>query len=194
MDSAEQAAGEKRVRELLIEPLERRGLARPSSLTRAQYEEMCRDLCARLAYMTGLNLEALAEQVAANPAGKDRDRLPIANQILNWAGQIQPPREDGSPLIRAVFAADLGRRALAEGWAPELLRHLRETRLWPGSFAVEQVRERGREADRRMRMVREAQAAGRFVSEVDRQFLERRGAAVVRCEAIAEMVRAGGAA
>ena len=42
MDSAEQAAGERRVRELLIEPLERRGLARPSSLTRAQYEEMCR--------------------------------------------------------------------------------------------------------------------------------------------------------
>lgn len=194
MDSAEQASGEKRVREHLIEPLERRGLARPGSLTKAQYEEMCRDLCARLAYMTALNLEALAEQVAANPAGRDRDRLPIANKILEWAGQIQPPREDGSPLIRAVFAADLGRRALSEGWAPELLRHLRETRLWPGSFAVERVRETGRENDRRTRAVQAAIDGGRFVPEADRAFLDRRGAAVRRCEEIAELVRIGGEA
>lgn len=194
MDSAEQAAGERRVRELLIEPLERLGLERPAKLTLAKYAGMCRDLCARLAYMTALNLEALADEVAADAARRDSDRMPIANKILERARKIQAPPEDASPLMRAVFAADLGRRALAEGWAPELLRHLREARLWPGGFTVDQLRERGRDNDRRMQMVRAARDAGRFVSETDRQFLERRGAAVTRCEAIAALVCAGGEA
>lgn len=150
MDSAEQAEGEKRVKRLLIEPLMRRGLAKPSSLTKPQFDEMVEDLCQRLAYMTEINLAALEEQVAAAPAGKDRDRMPIANVILEWAGQIQQPVDDGSPLIRAVFAAALGQDALTGGWAPELLAEVRKVRRWPGAFAVSQIKERSRDALRQM--------------------------------------------
>ncbi len=150
MDSAEQAEGEKRVKRLLIEPLTRRGLAKPSSLTKAQFDESVEDLCQRLAYMSEINLAALEEQVAAAPAGKGRDRMPIANVILKWAGQIQQPVDDGSPLIRAVFAAKLGQDALAGGWAPELLAKVREVRSWPGSFAVTQIKEQARDALRQM--------------------------------------------
>jgi len=116
MDSTEQASGEKRVREVLVEPLLCRGLAKPSSLTKDQFEAMIDDLCKRLAYMTGESLAALEEVVASNPGGKDKDRLPIANAILGWAAQIQPPGDDASPLIRAVFANALGADALAGGW------------------------------------------------------------------------------
>ena len=59
MNSAEQAAGEKRVREMLVTPLLRRGLTKPSSLTKDQFEDMVQDLCARLAYMSDVNLAAL---------------------------------------------------------------------------------------------------------------------------------------
>lgn len=107
-------------------------------------------LCQRLAYMTEINLAALEEQVAAAPAGKDRDRLPIANVILEWAGQIQPPVDDGSPLIRAVFANPLGQDALAGGWAPELLAEVRKVRRWPGAYVVNQIKDRSRDAVRQM--------------------------------------------
>ncbi len=150
MDSFEQAEGEKRVKRVLIEPLMRRGLAKPSSLTKAQFDEMVEGLCQRLAYMTEINLGALEEQVAASPAGKDRDRLPIANVILDWAGNIQPPVDDGSPLIRAIFANPLGQDALAGGWAPELLAEVRKVRRWPGAFVVTQIKERARDALRQM--------------------------------------------
>ncbi|MBL3598085.1 hypothetical protein JMM63_21485, partial [Rhodovulum sulfidophilum] len=79
MDAREQAEGEKRVRDLLVEPLLRRGLVKPGAMTKAQFEEMLADLAKRLAYMSGPNLAALEEMAAAQPGGKDRDRFPIAN-------------------------------------------------------------------------------------------------------------------
>ncbi|RWR45207.1 hypothetical protein EOW65_16650 [Sinirhodobacter ferrireducens] len=195
MDSAEQAAGERRVRELLIEPLARRGLARPSSLTRAQYEEMCRDLCARLAYMDSLSLEALEEQVAANPAGKDLDRLPIANRILDWAGQIQPPRDDSvSPLMRRAFSHRMGAAAIEQGWGPELLDYLRRKRLWPGEFMVGELRKAGHDNARQMVLIEERLAAGRVVPPEQLRWRDERAAAAARCRRIAELVQAGGAA
>jgi len=48
MNSTEQAAGEKRVREQLVTPLLRCGLTKTSSLTKDQFEDMVQDLCARL--------------------------------------------------------------------------------------------------------------------------------------------------
>ncbi|MDN3712186.1 hypothetical protein QWZ10_10985 [Paracoccus cavernae] len=91
MNSEEQAQGEKRVMQMLVDPLKRRGLAKPSALTVAQFDEMIEGLCQRLAYMSAGSLMALEEQAAASPGGKDRDRFPIANQILQWAADIQPP-------------------------------------------------------------------------------------------------------
>lgn len=191
MDSAEQAAGARRVREMLIDPLEKRGLARPTSLSRAQYEAMVENLCERLAYMTPENLAALEEQVAASPGGKDRDRMPIGNTILEWAGQIQPPDDGASPLMRAVFSHAMGLGAITEGWAPELLADLRKNRRWPGAFVVKTLRESGAEAQRQLTMIEERMAAGREVRDESARWRMMRLAAVAKCREIAGMTKGG---
>ncbi|WP_376872344.1 hypothetical protein [Albirhodobacter sp. R86504] len=187
MDSAEQAEGEKRVRRVLIDPLLRRGLAKPSSLTKAQFDASIEDLCERLAYMTETSLAALEEQVAAAPAGKDRDRLPIANVILEWAGQIQPPVDDASPLIRAVFANALGQDALAGGWAPELLIEVRKARRWPGSFVVTQVKDRARDAVRQLEDLDRALSRGDELSIDKARWRAGRLAMIEKCRQIAAL-------
>ena len=191
MDSAAQAAGEARVRDLLIEPLEIRGLAKPPGLTRGAFEDMKRGLCAKLAYMTDLNLSALAEHAAASPGGKDRDRFPIANLILTWAAQIQPPGDDASPLIRAVFAADLGRDAIAGGWAPELLTELRRHRRWPQAFAVTEIKARADDAMRQMVRLDEALARGHDLTPREVEWQAARKAAIEKCQRIADLTNQG---
>lgn len=189
MDSAEQAAGEARVRALLIDALERRGLARPSTLTKAQYEDMCTDLCRRLAYMSALSLAALEEQVASNPSGKDLDRLPIGNKILEWAGHIQPPEHGASPLMRAVFGHALGVGAIAEGWAPELLEYLASKRLWPNGYAVVKLRERADASVRRMAIIEERSVAGIEPSREDERWRAVRLAQIRKCRDIGDLAR-----
>ena len=184
MDSAEQADGEKRVKALLIDALERRGLAKPSSLTRAQYDEMVRGLCQKLAYMAEDSLAALEEQAAASPGGKDRDRMPIANLILEWAAQIQPPDDGASPLMRKVFAHRIGLDAIEEGWAPELLAYLRQFRRWPSDFAISQVRTKAGDAVRRMVMFDEKLARGGDLSADEERWRARRVAALGKCREI----------
>jgi len=187
MDSAQQADGEKRVRQVLVDPLLRRGLAKPAALSKAQFAEMVEDLCARLAYMTDGNLAALQEQVAASPGGKDKDRLPIANRILEWAALIQPPGDDASPLIRAVFANPLGLDALAGGWAPELLADLRKSRRWPGAFAVKSIKEHAADPVRQMRVFDDVLARGGALEPAQEQWRSRRLAILHRCRQIAEL-------
>lgn len=192
--TTEQAEGEKRVMQMLVEPLKRRGLAKPTALTVAGFDEMIRDMCARLAYMTEVNLAALEEQVAANPGGKDRDRFPIANLILSWAADIQPPGDSASPLIRAVFAHQLGRDALQEGWAPELLADLRKSRRWPGGWALKSIREGAGDAVRRLRDLDARLSRGEDLTPAERDWRDRRIAAVRRCQEIEAAGQKGGAA
>lgn len=192
MDRVEQAAGEKRVRQVLIDQLLKRGLAKPSSVTKAQFEDMVEDLCARLAYMTPANLAALEEQVAANPAGRDGDRFPIGNKILEWAAQIQPPGDDASPLIRAVFSNQLGADALAGGWAPELLAELRQTRRWPGAWAVKTIKDKADDALRQMRALDTRLSRGEVITHQEESWRQRRLVALHKCERIAAMASAAG--
>jgi hypothetical protein len=187
MDSAEQANGEKRVKQYLIEPLQLRGLAKPTTLTKAQFEDMVKDLCARLAYMTTYNLQALEEQCAGSAGGKSKDRFPIANHILDWARDVQPPQADVSPLVRAVFAAQLGLDALAGGWAPELLATIRDTRRWPKPFAVGRIREKADDSVRQMRRMDERLASGGDLPAVEVQWRNRRLSAMRRCQDIADL-------
>ena len=49
MDSAEQAEGQRRVRQLLVEPLQQRGLVKPTGMTRDEVEAMLELNAARLA-------------------------------------------------------------------------------------------------------------------------------------------------
>lgn len=181
MDAKQQADGERRVREHLIEPLERRGLAKPATLTRDAFERMLSDLGGRLAYMSALDLAALEEVMAARPGGKDRDRFPIANVILEEAARIAPPPDTGSPLMRSVFAHSLGAAALEGGWAPELLHALRKQRQWPNTFVVSQIIERAGDAVRRMRQIEGRVAAGEALTPEERDWHDRRAAALAKC-------------
>ena len=187
MEAKAQAVGERRVRDHLIDPLKRMGLAKPSSLTVAQFEAMIAELCGKLAYMSALNLQALAEQVGNMPGGKDRDRFPIAAKILGWAAEIQPPADDASPLFRAIFAHALGQRALAEGWAPELLAELRRARVWPREYDLRQVQERAADTRRRITRLDEQLGRGESLSPQDQTFRQRRAAAEVKCHRIAAL-------
>lgn len=187
MDGREQAEGEKRVMQLLVEPLLRRGLAKPSSQNAAKFDEMVQDMCARLAYMSESSLMALEDQVAANPAGKDKDRFPISNVILQWAAEIQPSGDGASPLLRAVFDHACGKTAIAEGWAPELLAEVRKTRRWPGPWTLKTVRESAASAVRRMREFDEALARDGALPVSDSEWRDRRNAVSRRCEEIGGM-------
>lgn len=190
MDAQEQAEGERRVRRVLIEPLMQRGLAKPSSLTKAQFDEMVVGLCQRLAYMSEVNLAALEEQVAASPSGKEKDRMPIANSILEWAGQIQPPGDDASPLIRAVFKSQLGLDALAGGWAPELLQEIRKTRRWPGSYQVTQIKERARDGLRQLEDVERMISRGQDIRPEVARWRDARLGMIDKCRRIADLSNA----
>ncbi|UWQ29904.1 hypothetical protein [Leisingera sp. M523] len=194
MNVKEQAAGEKRVQELLIEPLEALGLQRPGGMTVAAYDVMKKELRQRLAYMGELNLQALAHQAGNMPGGKSGDRFPIAAALLKWAGAIQPPPDDASPLMRAVFSNPLGQQAMEEGWAPELLRHIRKTPLWPKPYDLRHIREQAAEAHRRIAKLDERLARELPLSDEDRSFREGRKRAAEKCQRIAQIVAAEGAA
>lgn len=194
MDSAEQANGEKRVRGVLVDPLMRRGLAKPTSLTKAQFGDMVQDLCARLAYMTDANLMALEEQAAAHAGGKDKDRFPIGQRILEWAAQIQPPVDDASPLIRAVFANQLGLDALAGGWAPELLVELRLSRRWPSAWQVKTIKEKAYSTIRQIRDLDARLARGDVLTPAEGQWRQQRLLTIAKCQRIADLGQGSGGA
>lgn len=194
MDSAEQATGEKRVRRVLIDPLLRRGLAKPSGLTRAQFDDMVNDMCARLAYMSETNLMALEEEAAGMAGGKEKDRFPIANKLLERAAHIQPPGDDASPLIRAVFAGQLGQDALAGGWAPELLQELRKSRRWPGAYMVKTIKDSASDSLRRLRDLDARLVRGDELTPSEDRWRASRLAVHAKCEHIAMLGRRDGGA
>lgn len=191
MDATEQAKREKRVDELLVRPLLRRGLGRPTTVNAAMFDVMVSDLKQRLAYMTDQNLAALEEVVAATPGGPQRDRFPIANTILEQAALIQPPGDDASPLMRAVFAAPLGLDAITGGWAPELLEWLRKNRKWPGGYSVTRVKEDGAQAARQLTLFEERLARGGELSRAEEFWRAARRTALAKCEDIRELGRKG---
>lgn len=192
MDSAAQAIGENRVDQLLIKSLQRRGLVKPTTLTKVQFEDMVKDLCARLAYMSEQSLMALEEQAAGNPGGKNRDRFPIANRILEWSAQIQPPGDEASPLIRAVFAAQLGQNALASGWAPELLLELKKSRRWPNTYTVSKIKGGAADSIRQMQRCDDVLAQGDALTPDDAGRHARRSAVIQKCRGIAQLTQPNG--
>ena len=190
MNSAEQAAGEKRVQDCLIVPLEGLGLIRPSGMTVAKFEDMLSEVRKKLAYMTALNIRALAEEVMTRIENKGTGRFPIAVDLLVWGARIQQPSDDGSPLIRAVFASDIGQRAMEGDWAPELLRHIRRVRVWPSAISQREIQEKAVEARRRIEKQNDALRYDEDLSQTEQTFRANRAAAADRCKRIYELARA----
>lgn len=186
MDSAEQRQGEKRVMDLLIRPLLDRGLGRPRNFAKkADFDAVVEKvLCPKLAYMTPDNLKALEFQIAAHPDGKAKDQLPIPNVILQEAADIQPPGDEASPLLLAVFAAQLGFDALANDWAPELRWFLKKERRWPKSQNVDDIKRKAHEARSKVADIRTRSDQGGVVSDHDLRWVEAREKAARICEEI----------
>lgn len=189
MNEKEQAAGEKRVQEVLIKPLEALGLTKPGTMRLEQFETMKRELRQMLAYMQPKSLEALREWCEAHPGGKERDRFPIALHVLKEARRIEPPDSGPSPLMLNVFRHQLGQSALAVGWAPELLIWLRGNREWPGNWTVSKIKAEADDAMRRLQDIEARMARGASVSAEEAQFRLRRRAALQKCQDIAEEAR-----
>lgn len=190
MDSKAQAEGEARVKAMLVEPLLNSGLGKPGHLTKERFEAMLEEVCQKLAYMDAVSLAALAEEAPALAGGKARDRFPLATVLLPRGAEIKAPPDDGSPLMRAVFAHGLGQDALAQGWAPELLRWLRKNRRWPNAYVLTQLRQ---DAESAIRQLREFE--GRLAREGELEvnaarWRDDRRALIARCEALAELGRA----
>lgn len=182
MDEKAQKQGEKRVRELVVTPLIRLGLMKPAGMTKALFEEMQEEICQRLAYMDALSLRGLCEELAGCGGGKERDRFPLATVVLERAVTHQRPVSDASPLMRAVFAHAIGEGALEAGFAPELMKWVRENRKWPGSYVMGKIAESGRDGHRRLDQLQRHIADGRELLEADAVWLKRRLAAVARCQ------------
>jgi hypothetical protein len=183
VNEQEQKAGEARVREHLIETLERMGLTRPGSMKAAAFEAMQHEICKRLAYMTIDGLGALAEDMAGRGGGKERDRFPLAVRILERALIIEkPPGDDAGPLVRKVFASRIGQSSIESGWAPELMGWVTTEWKWPGDYVVSKISEGARAAVREHERLLSADRAGVDLTSADRALLERRRAAIARCE------------
>jgi len=187
MDSKEQADGEKRVRDVLIDPLLKLGLGRPTTVNKATFEEMLHELEMKLAYLSAESLEALREHVMERPEGKNKDRWPIALKILKAAVDIQAPEGDASPLLRKVFAHEMGRASIEQGWAPELLAHLKKDRRWPGHFTVSQIMAAASDARRRLEDIELRLSRGDEINPDDAKFRNHRRAALAKCQAIADL-------
>lgn len=194
MDRVEQADGEKRVMRVLIGPLKLRGFTKPVGQTKAEFQDMLDGLCAKLAYMSETNLAALEEDAATLAGGKEKDRFPIADRILERARLFQEPPSDASPLIRALFASPLGASALDGGWAPELLAHVKKNRRWPGEYAVSQIKQQADDAMRKMTNLEDALARGDLLRSGEEEWHARRQAKLEQCRNIAALAHEGAAA
>ncbi len=190
MNSEQQAAGEKRVRDHLIDPLLGLGLARPSTLKVAAFEKMLKTLAQALAYMGEADLVVLRERVARSPGGKDRDRFPLALHILNWAKDVKAPETDGdaSPYVGRVMASRDGAMALEKGYAPEFLTHVKANLgVWPKAYTISKIRDAADDARRRYDDLQMKDLRGDVLSQEDRQFIAKRSAAIAECQQLAEV-------
>ena len=189
MDLQAQKQGEERVEEFLIMPLLRRGLVKPSHLTKGAFDDMVSDLKKRLAYMSADNLAALEEHSSARPSGKGKDRCPIANDILKWSFDFQEPPADGSPLLRAMMRHQTGQDAIAEGWAPELFAWVKQHRQFAKGYALTQIRQSSEANVRRMRDLDRRLQQGRDLTSEETLWRHKRMKEVDLCKALAGVVQ-----
>jgi hypothetical protein len=188
MNEQEQKAGEGRVVAMLIDKLDACGFVRPGRMTTEQFAAMRREICQRLAYMSDLSLAALAEVMEHRGSGADRNGFPILPAVMAEAKRVQEPPEDASPFIRRVFAHRDGETALREGWAPELLRHVRDNRgTWPASFVLARLADDARPAIRRMFDLERQLAEGCVLRADDEDWHRRRAAATARAQSARDL-------
>lgn len=190
MEGAELKEGKARVREHLIDPLERDGLVRKRGVTLQAHQDRLDGLAARLAYMTAENLRALAEVVATYGGGPRKDVWPTDVSICNWARRLQTPPISESRLVRSYIQSAAGMAAIDGGYVVELFEHLKRYGAPPDVYSLSKIRtEADQRKGRRARIERERERG--IASQPDLDWLERQSAVFARCMAIVEKATEG---
>ena len=186
MDDAERdMPGRTRVRELLIRPLEARGLRRKARVKAEDHAKAMERLVERLAYMTPEGLGTLAEVVHRMAVGTRRDEWPSEQVVLRFADGIEPAPPQSDRLLTSWMASQAGRRAWGESpfVAAELANFLMRRRRpptdgdWPG------IRARAGDRRREVEAARRRTGEGRD-SDADRQELAAWGRSEPRVRAL----------
>lgn len=145
------AEKKRRVRELLIAPLDEIGLTRKRGVTVEAHAQQLDTLAKRLAYMSPVGLELLREQIETAAVASGKDVWPSVVAILGIAKRIEEPPVEEMRLVPTWMASREGRETWARDpvEAAELLRWLRAKRR-PPLYAMDKRQIAERAAERRI--------------------------------------------
>ncbi len=183
MSSTAQKSSRALVRELLLEPLEHLGLARPRNLKVEQFNAMLDQFVKRFAYMRPDSLERLRLVVESNLDGRNHDHWPAPAAVYKWARDIEPEPDVEPDLVVSWLRSVEGPIALEAGFVVELRGYLRRFRRPPSSIALDQIRARAEANATRRTLIREQENVGR-ASEEDLRWVDEYWAAHRICEDI----------
>lgn len=166
--------GRDRVRGLLLARLDEAGLVRPKGVTAAAHDELLARLVDHLAYMSGANLQTLADVVMEAAQGPSRNVWPAEATVRNFAHALQAPPLRQRRIITSWLASREGPKADAEGCLVELFQFLRANPIERPPLAMDQrlIREAAGQNARLRGMIRERIERG-AASDEDRAWLAR---------------------
>lgn len=187
MAKTEQEIGQERVVDILIRPLERLGLARPKGTPVAAFEDMKRELCARLWRLDEGALQELCEWVIQHPEAK-ANRFPPAPLVLEAAKPLLPPPWPPSDRMVNIFRHPIGAAALRDGWAPELFRRFVGRTDFPNEFSAKMAFEAAEPSREKMKGLEAKIAAGHALTPEEVRWRDGRLRIVAHCERIRDYV------
>lgn len=161
MEGQELKEGKERVRQYLIEPLERIGMVRKRRCSAEKHQAMLGSLEARLAYMSADRLQGLAETVERNAGGAMKHEWPAEVSIMNWARRLQAPPASESRLVRSYLQSGAGDAAVAGGYVVELFYHLKKYGAPPNDYSTREIRRDAQGNQRRLANIERDQEANR---------------------------------
>ena len=165
MEKQARRVDKERVRTLLIEPCEIKGLKKPSNMKVADYDTFRDTLCTALAYASDGTLQGLVEVAVLNAKGKDRDRWPALSWLIHQARVIEVPPPQESNLIRNLVKHH-GLSALKKGSLVAMVQSSIKARSWPNDYAWSQIEKRAEYHRHNLVLLSEAIRDGRDKPEL----------------------------
>ncbi|PYG29980.1 hypothetical protein [Pelagimonas varians] len=173
-------AGRARVRRLLIRRLNDVGLQKRHGMKAEAHLDMLGRLEAKLAYMSEVNLNGLADLVIAKA---ENERWPKEVTILQFGNRLQLPPPRRVDYAVSVMRSAMGKQALAGGYHVELLDIARRWGPPPSKYEISQLQVRSIENVRKHDQVM-ARAQKNLASRDDQQWLAWYLGLKEECEAI----------
>ncbi len=177
-----------RVRRCLLDPL---GFRFRREVDEAAQRQFLDGLADELGYMAEDRLRALADMLRPKGQGSARNLWPDRATFVAFAELVQPRPLEELPALLSWFGSVEGPRAMAAGELVEVWDYITRRKAPPYSDqARKMVAEAAGEANRRLKIVEERQAAGLGVRADEVEWARRYLAARARCEAIVARERA----